>query len=141
MHFQSTISLVEKTIADAGMVKGDIDHVILVGGSTRIPKIQQLLTDFFEGKPMNTALDADQTIAYGAALYAANLSVDDSVGVRDIVLSDVTPLSLGVVVGNEASIDVVIKRNTIIPVSKTKIYELRVDQPSVDIKVPYFLKW
>lgn len=134
--FQSTIPLVEKALEDAGMAKGDIDHVVLVGGSTRIPKIQQLLTEFFEGKTLNTGLNADEAVAYGAAVFAAKLSGDDSEVTRDVVLSDVTPLSLGVAVGKEGTMDVVIKRNTTIPVSKTKIYTtLHDNQSSVDVKV------
>ena len=95
--FAQTIATVEKALTDAGMAKHDMDEVILVGGSTRIPKIQSMLQEFFEGKQLNKSVHPDEAVAFGAAVLAANLAgetKDDTV--MELKLIDVTPLSLGI---------------------------------------------
>ncbi|XP_065210332.1 heat shock 70 kDa protein II-like isoform X2 [Planococcus citri] len=119
-YFRSAIALVEKAIKDAEINKNQIDHVVLVGGSSRIPKIQKILQDFFDGKELNKTINPDEAVAYGAAIQAAILNGDESKIVQDIVLFDVTPLSLGI----GAQVDhkdmfVIIKRNTQIPARHT----------------------
>ncbi|XP_074262992.1 heat shock cognate 70 kDa protein-like isoform X2 [Silene latifolia] len=119
--FQNCINTVKTCLKDAKMKTTDINDVVLVGGSTRIPKVQQLLQEFFDGKELCRSINADEAVAYGAAVHAAVLS---GVGVgstcNDIVLVDVTPLSLGVKSHN-GTLSVIIPRNTTIPVKKNKI--------------------
>ncbi|XP_062154328.1 heat shock cognate 70 kDa protein-like [Alnus glutinosa] len=112
--FRKSVELVEKCLTDAKMDKGGVHDVVLTGGSSRIPKVQQLLQDFFDGKQLNKSINPDEAVAYGAAVQAANLAGMGNEKVQHIVLLDVTPLSLGVrVLGGEMS--VVIPRNTTIP--------------------------
>ncbi|XP_065210466.1 heat shock 70 kDa protein cognate 4-like [Planococcus citri] len=113
--FQKAMALVEKAIQDANIHKSQIDQVILVGGSSRIPKVQRMLEALFFGKTLNKSVNPDEAVAYGAAVQAAILNGDKSNIVRDLVLKDVTPLSLGIMVGYEKRMAVVIKRNTSIP--------------------------
>ncbi|KAF4531229.1 hypothetical protein B566_EDAN017946 [Ephemera danica] len=94
--FRSTLEPVEKALRDAQMDKGQIDDIVLVGGSTRIPKIQQLLIVFFNGKEMNKSLNPDESVAHGAAVLAAILRGDKSEVVQDMLLLDVTPMSFGI---------------------------------------------
>uniref|UniRef100_A0A4W6DSN8 Heat shock protein 8 n=1 Tax=Lates calcarifer TaxID=8187 RepID=A0A4W6DSN8_LATCA len=94
--FRGTLDPVEKSLRDAKMDKGQIHDIVLVGGSTRIPKIQKLLQDFFNGKELNKSINPDEAVAYGAAVQAAILSGDKSENVQDLLLLDVTPLSLGI---------------------------------------------
>jgi len=94
--FRGTMDPVEKSLRDAKMDKSDIHEIVLVGGSTRIPKIQKLLQDFFSGKELNKSINPDEAVAYGAAVQAAILSGDKSEEVQDLLLLDVTPLSLGI---------------------------------------------
>merc|ERR1719271_1291713 len=87
---------VEKVLRDAKMDKGQIHEVVLVGGSTRIPKVQSLLQDFFNGKELCKSINPDEAVAYGATVQAAVLSgADKSEALKDLLLLDVTPLSLG----------------------------------------------
>jgi len=86
---------VEKCLKDAKMDKGTIDDVVLVGGSTRVPKVQQLLQDFFNGKELCKSINPDEAVAYGAAVQAAILSGEGNEKVQDLLLLDVTPLSQG----------------------------------------------
>ncbi|XP_065199691.1 heat shock 70 kDa protein II-like [Planococcus citri] len=124
--FRNAMVLVEKAIQDAEMDKTRIDHVVLVGGSSRIPKIQKMLRDFFGGKELNKTINPDEAVAYGAAIQAAILNGDKSNIVQDIVLFDVTPLSLGVAV-NDGIMSVVIKHNTTIPARATGFYQTKGD--------------
>lgn len=119
-----------KALQDAGLSKNDIDEVILVGGSTRIPRIQQAVEDFFGKKP-NKGVNPDEVVAIGASIQGGVLSGD----VKDVLLLDVTPLSLGIeTMGN--MYDVVIESNTTIPTKKSKVYSTASDnQPSVEIHV------
>ncbi|XP_065210440.1 heat shock 70 kDa protein II-like isoform X2 [Planococcus citri] len=117
-YFQKAMELVVKAIKDAKMDKDKIHHIVLVGGSSRIPKIQKMLQDFFDGKELNKSINPDEAVAYGAAVQAAILSGDESKMVQDVVLFDVTPLSLGIDADYGRMI-VIIERNTPIPTRKT----------------------
>ncbi|XP_065210442.1 heat shock 70 kDa protein II-like [Planococcus citri] len=121
-YFRNTMELVAKAIKDAKMDKNQIHHVVLVGGSSRIPKIQKLLQDFFDGKDLNKSINPDEAVAYGAAVQAAILSGDKSKLMQDVVLFDVTPLSLGIDADYDHKMSVVIERNTPIPTRKTNDY-------------------
>merc|ERR1712165_250395 len=94
--FKGTLEPVEKALRDAKLDKASIDDIVLVGGSTRIPKIQKLLSDFFNGKELNKSINPDEAVAYGAAVQAAILSGDTSEAVSDLLLLDVAPLSMGI---------------------------------------------
>merc|ERR1711983_294115 len=94
--FKGTLEPVEKSMRDAKLDKSSINDVVLVGGSTRIPKIQKLLQDFFNGKELNKSINPDEAVAYGAAVQAAILAGDTSEAVSDLLLLDVAPLSLGI---------------------------------------------
>ncbi|XP_065210388.1 heat shock 70 kDa protein II-like [Planococcus citri] len=120
-YFRNAVALVEKAIKDADISKNQIDHVVLVGGSSRIPKIQRMLQDLFSGKELNKSINPDEAVACGAAIQAAILNGDQSKNVQDIVLFDVTPMSLGVGVGlDHEEMDVFFKRNSSIPAKITK---------------------
>ncbi|XP_065210435.1 heat shock 70 kDa protein II-like [Planococcus citri] len=122
--FKNSIQLVEEAIQNAEMNKTQIQQVVLVGGSSRIVKIQTMLRDFFDGKDLSKSIDPDKAVAYGAAVQAAILSGVRSKEVLGIVLMDVTPLSLGINVKSKRGYDdetaVVIERNTSIPARQTK---------------------
>ncbi|XP_065210373.1 heat shock 70 kDa protein II-like [Planococcus citri] len=120
--FEKTMDLVKKAIEDAKIKKTQINEVVLVGGSSRIPKIQSMLRDFFGGKELNKSINPDEAVAYGAAIQAAILNGDKSDVVKNLLLLDVTPLSLGtgVTVNEEVMMDVLIKRNTPVPARQTK---------------------
>merc|ERR1711975_204921 len=94
--FKGTLEPVEKALRDAKLDKSSINDVVLVGGSTRIPKVQKLLQDFFNGKELNKSINPDEAVAYGAAVQAAILTGDTSEAVSDLLLLDVAPLSLGI---------------------------------------------
>ncbi|HMR44864.1 MAG TPA: molecular chaperone DnaK, partial [Saprospiraceae bacterium] len=125
-----TLEPCRKALEDAGLSKNDIDEVILVGGSTRIPKIQQAVEEFFGKKP-NRGVNPDEVVAVGAAIQGGVLTGD----VQDVLLLDVTPLSLGIETMNNIY-DVVIEANTTIPTKKSKVYSTASDnQPSVEIPI------
>lgn len=127
---QRTLKPVQDALKDAELTKNDIDEIILVGGSTRIPAVQELIKKEL-GKEPNKSVNPDECVAMGAAIQGGVLAGD----VEDLVLLDVTPLSLGLEVMG-GLYDVVIERNTTIPTTKTKVYSTAVDnQPSVDIHV------
>ncbi|KAD6796606.1 hypothetical protein E3N88_07502 [Mikania micrantha] len=124
--FRKCIEHVENCLKDGNMHKNNVDDIVLVGGSTRIPKVQQMLSEFFDFKPLSKSINADEAVAYGAAVLAANLSGSDIESVRDLVLLDVTPLSLGIRT-REREMSVIIPRNSPIPIVKERNYVTVVD--------------
>merc|ERR1711871_1867723 len=119
--FKKTMKPVKKALEDAKYAKSDIDEVVLVGGSTRIPKVQQLLSNFFNGKELNQEINPDEAVAYGATVQGGILSGEGGESVKDVVLLDVAPLSMGVEL-EDGLMSKIIERNTVIPTKKTQEY-------------------
>uniref|UniRef100_A0A6P7F7T0 Heat shock protein 68-like n=1 Tax=Diabrotica virgifera virgifera TaxID=50390 RepID=A0A6P7F7T0_DIAVI len=133
--FRGTLQPVEKALNDAKLDKGQIHDIVLVGGSTRIPKIQQLLQNYFSGKPLNLSINPDEAVAYGAAVQAAVLSGETDSKIQDVLLVDVAPLSLGIETAGGIMSNI-ISRNSRIPCKQTQTFTTYADnQPAVTIQV------
>ncbi|GJZ42531.1 heat shock cognate 70 kDa protein [Tanacetum coccineum] len=137
-YFTKCVQLVEKCLFDGEMKKKDVDEVVIVGGSSRIPKVQRMVEEYFEGKTLYKTMNGDEAVAFGAAILASRLGGNDYSVVPDFVLQDVTPLSLGIQVtknGVRGTMSIVVPRNSSIPTSKKKIFNIPANASRLSISV------
>jgi L1 cell adhesion molecule like protein len=133
--FRRTIAAVGHVLRDANMSKSDVTDIVLVGGSSRIPRVQQLLQEFFNGKKPRRGVDPEEAVAYGAAVQASLINGVESEVTNDILLLDLTPLSLGIETAGEM-MTVLVPRNSMIPARKSQAFTTSSDnQPGMAIKV------
>ncbi|KAL7416286.1 hsp71-like protein [Mrakia frigida] len=133
--FENLTTPIEKVLRDSDIAKDEVHEIVLVGGSTRIPKVRELVSDFFNGKEPNRSINPDEAVAYGAAVQAAILSGDSSEKTQDILLLDVAPLSLGIETQG-VLFSAIIERNSTVPIVKSQMFTTNADnQTAVDIRV------
>lgn len=133
--FQRTMSPIEEALKESGLEKNQIDEIVLVGGSTRIPKIRQMVQDYFDGKEPNTGINPDEAVAYGAAVQGSIICGDKSKYTESLVIVDATPLSLGIETKGGV-MSAILPKGSFIPTKRSKNFTTVQDnQTKIDFKV------